>query len=395
MSKIKFQRKDKYHFDIKCLSKLQQKPKRKFLSENNINKNIIVFDKNYQFKDNKKKNGIKAISIFSGAGGLDIGAELAGVKVLSCLDFDKDSISTLKLNTIFQGKKIFLEDIRGFKLKEYNQIINNEDLDKLIVIGGPPCQPFSKAGYWVTHENRLGKNDPRNMISEFLNFIKQLKPDGFILENVESILHPKNKNIRDEIESFMSKNHYNSLIYNADATNFGVAQKRKRVFFIASKNKIIGEPKKKNNENSKTSERVIDWIYKFDQPRFFEESESVLGKTYEKEIYQIPPGKNYFALTSRDNYPKPVFEANKRFWSFLLKLDPFLPSWTIPAQPGPWVGPFHWNNRRLRAREIASIQTFPENYQFFGNRRSIQKQIGNAVPPLLGKAMVEFLINHL
>ena len=98
MSKIKFQRKDKYHFDIKCLSKLQQKPKKKFLSENNINKNIIVFDKNYQFKDNKKKIGIKAISIFSGAGGLDIGAELAGVKVLSCLDFDKDSINTIRQN---------------------------------------------------------------------------------------------------------------------------------------------------------------------------------------------------------------------------------------------------------------------------------------------------------
>lgn len=395
MSHSTYHKADHYHFDMACLSELQQKPKKKFILENNVNEKIKVLDKNYQLKINKRKNSVKAISIFSGAGGLDIGAELAGVEVVSCLDFDKDSISTLKLNKIFQKKEIFLEDIREFNIKNYNQIIKNKGLDKLIVIGGPPCQPFSKAGYWVTHENRLGKHDPRNMISEFLNIIKQLKPDGFILENVESILHPKNKNIRDEIENFMIKNHYNYLIYNADATNFGVPQKRKRVFFLASKNKIIGEPHKKNQNNSYKIERVIDWIYKFDQSNFFEESESILGKTYEKEIYQIPPGKNYFALTSRDNHPKPVFEANKRFWSFLLKLDPFLPSWTIPAQPGPWVGPFHWNNRRLRAREIASIQTFPENYQFFGNRRSIQKQIGNAVPPLLGKAMVKFLINHL
>lgn len=388
-------KRDRYAFDTKCLLKLQQKSKKAFLLENNIHQTIEVFDKNYQLKRKKEKNSVKAISIFSGAGGLDIGAELAGVDVLSCLDFDKDSISTLKLNKIFQKKEIHLEDIRKFNINKYNQIINKKDIDKLIVIGGPPCQPFSKAGYWVTHENRLGKHDPRNMISEFLNIVKQLKPDGFILENVESILHPKNKNIRDEIENFMTKNHYNYLIYNADATNFGVPQKRKRVFFIASKNKIVGEPIKKNDDKIIKVERVIDWIYKFDHPNFFEESESFIGKTYEKEVYQIPPGKNYFALTSRDNHPQPVFEANKRFWNFLLKLDPFLPSWTIPAQPGPWVGPFHWNNRRLRAREIASIQTFPENYKFFGNRRSIQKQIGNAVPPLLGKAMIKFLTKHL
>ena len=88
-------------------------------------------------------------------------------------------------------------------------------------------------------------------------------------------------------------------------------------------------------------------------------------------------------------------KEEKRFWSFLLKLNPFLPSWTIPAQPGPWVGPLHWNNRRLRVPEIAAIQSFPDDYIFFGNRRSIQKQIGNAVPPILGKAMIDCLIKNL
>ena len=67
------------------------------------------------------------------------------------------------------------------------------------------------------------------------------------------------------------------------------------------------------------------------------------------------------------------FVANKRYWNFLLKLHPLLPSWTIAAQPGPWVGPFHWNNRRLRTSEIAAIQTFPMDYKFVGNRRIIQK----------------------
>ena len=111
----------------------------------------------------------------------------------------------------------------------------------------------------------------------------------------------------------------------------------------------------------------------------------------------VPPGKNYIALTYSIN-GKPLsskFKKGKRFWSFLLKLHPNMPSWTISAQPGPWVGPFHWKSRRLRVPEIAAIQTFPIDYKFAGNRRSIQKQIGNAVPPLLGKKMIEHLIKFL
>ncbi len=115
----------------------------------------------------------------------------------------------------------------------------------------------------------------------------------------------------------------------------------------------------------------------------------------DEELKEIPPGQNYFALSERSGYPNPKFEANKRFWNFLLKLHPNLPSWTIAAQPGPWVGPFHWNNRRLRVPESAAIQTFPEDYHFVGTRRSIQKQIGNAVPSLLGEAMVKHLIANI
>src|SRR5690606_38867063 len=102
-------------------------------------------------------------------------------------------------------------------------------------------------------------------------------------------------------------------------------------------------------------------------------------------------GKNYISLTEKHGFPNPKFVANKRFWTFLLKLHPLESSWTIAAQPGPWVGPMHWNNRRLRVPEIAALQTFPEDYIFYGNRRSIQKQIGNAVPCLLGKGIVEHL----
>lgn len=346
---------------------------------------------------------IHTIGFFSGGGGLDIGAQLAGSKVISSMDYDSDSVKTLSSNKYFEHSSHNLKDIKDIKANDYSPILKINKPEKLILVGGPPCQPFSKAGYWVTHKNRLGSEDPRNMIGQYLRVIDDLQPDGFLLENVESLLHPKNSQAVTDLKEAIEKMDYNFIVYSANAIDFGVPQKRKRVFFIASKKPLKGLPKKTHGSNLeilldselKPHEKVIDWIGRFDNEKYFEPEELTIGKTYYNELRQIPPGKNYFALTSRNNHPNPKFEANKRFWNFLLKLHPNQPSWTIAAQPGPWVGPFHWNNRRLRVPECAAIQTFPSDYVFEGNRRSIQKQIGNAVPPLLGKAIVEYLIKNI
>jgi DNA (cytosine-5)-methyltransferase 1 len=346
---------------------------------------------------------IQTIGFFSGAGGLDIGSQLAGAKVISSLDFDRDSVATMKANEYFAHSAHFHKDIKEMYAKDYNKIIKANNPEKLILVGGPPCQPFSKAGYWVTHKNRLGSEDPRNMIGQYLRIVEEIQPDGFLLENVESLLHPKNAQAVTDLEEAIDKLGYKFIVYRADALDFGVPQKRKRVFFIASRKGIVGEPIKTHgdeleilvNKNLLPHERVIDWIGKFDSDKYFEAEELTTGKTYDEELKQIPPGQNYFALTERSGHPNPKFEANKRFWNFLLKLHPNKPSWTIAAQPGPWVGPFHWNNRRLRVPESAAIQTFPEDYHFAGTRRSIQKQIGNAVPSLLGKAIVKHLISNI
>lgn len=346
---------------------------------------------------------IQTLGFFSGAGGLDIGAQLAGSKVISSLDFDKDSVATMKSNPYFDHTKHILKNIETVNYHDFSGVLKTNNPEKLIIVGGPPCQPFSKAGYWVTHENRLGSNDPRNMIGQYLRIINEVKPDGFVLENVESLLHPKNIHVAEALEETIDKMGYYFIRYKANAIDFGVPQKRKRVFFIASRKKIVGIPEVTHgdpsmcllNSHIRPHERVIDWIGKFDNSIYFEKEELTLGKTYSDELRAVPPGKNYIALTAKEGYPNPKFEANKRFWTFLLKLHPYYPSWTIAAQPGPWVGPFHWTNRRLRVPEIAAIQTFPEDYNFVGNRRSIQKQIGNAVPSLLGKAIVKHLIKNI
>lgn len=353
----------------------------------------------------EQKSNIQAISFFSGAGGLDIGATLAGVQVISCLDFDRDSVLSLKKNPVFKNTQHRHEDICNVNSKDYDELLKSSKPDKLILLGGPPCQPFSKAGYWVGNKQRLGNDDPRNMIYQYLRIIEDLQPDGFLLENVESILHPSNKIAVDNLSEAFERLGYHFRLIRANALDYGVPQKRKRVFFLASKKgfsenafpiKTHGNDLERLiNPDLLPYENVLNWIHKFDIEEYFEKEESAAHGTYYQDMVEVPAGKNYIALTAKEGYPNPKFIAQKRFWSFLLKLHPNQPSWTIAAQPGPWVGPFHWNNRRLRVPEIAAIQTFPHDYLYVGSRRSIQKQIGNAVPPLLGKAMINFLINNI
>ena len=400
-----------YKFEKKLLSGLQPLEIQAFLHPYETTELDDLIDIEYtprgytvnQETDSCSEGASQAIGFFSGAGGLDIGAQLAGTKVISSMDFDIDSVCTMKANRYFSQTRHIKQDIKEVVAADYNNILKENNPDKLILIGGPPCQPFSKAGYWVTDKKRMGSEDPRNMIGQYLRIIGELQPDGFILENVESLLHPKNEAAVNDLKEMIDKLGYKFILYRANSLDFGVPQKRKRVFFIASKKPITGVPVKTHGSTQEILhdpalqpyERVIDWIAKYDGADYFEREESTVGKTYEEELKNIPPGKNYFALTSRDGHPQPKFEANKRFWSFLLKLHPNLPSWTIAAQPGPWVGPLHWQNRRLRVPEIAALQTFPEDYQFVGSRRSIQKQIGNAVPPLMGRSIVQHLTKNI
>lgn len=354
-------------------------------------------DKNYlclPMVEKIAESKVQAISFFSGCGGLDIGTQMAGARIISTLDFEPATVETVKANDFFKFAEHKCDDIRNVSGKDYSSLIRSSNPEKLIIVGGPPCQPFSKAGYWITNEKRKAVDDERNMVGEYLRIIEEIRPDGFLLENVESILHPTNKAAVEYIEEKITRMGYHFVRILANALEYGIPQKRKRVIFLASKNPISGHPQTLSPEEVEKV-NVLDWIGRFDKPELSEVEESTEGKTYNLELSEVPPGHNYIALSARDNYPHPKFIANKRFWNFLLKLHPLQPSWTIAAQPGPWVGPFHWNNRRLRAQEVAAIQTFPMDYKFVGSRRTIQKQIGNAVPSLLGEKFVEHLIKFI
>lgn len=343
---------------------------------------------------------VRCVSIFSGAGGLDIGAKKAGARIVACVENDPDAAETLRINGVCEGSTAVVEsDIQAV---DFTRLRHG---DPTILIGGPPCQPFSKNGYWVKNDNRLIDDDPRNMVSQFLRALAELAPKGFLFENVESILHPTNVGTFERFLVEARVLGYSCTVYRANSADFGVPQKRKRVFVfglrglrsrIPQPHPTHGNPAKPELLNDfQAYVGVGQVISKYSSSTFYEPQEDASSGTYYLELTHVPPGKNYIALSSLKSYPGRKFRSGARFWNFLHKLHPEEPSITIAAQPGPWVGPFHWENRRLRVPEVAAIQTFPDGYKFFGSRRSVQKQIGNAVPCLLGEKMVAHLIEHL
>jgi DNA (cytosine-5)-methyltransferase 1 len=339
---------------------------------------------------------VSCISIFSGAGGLDVGALSAGARILACVENDSDSANTLRLNHGHLKAEILEMDIQNVNFERWSGIPDS------ILIGGPPCQPFSKNGYWVRNDNRLIHDDPRNLLGQFLRALSEMRPKGFLFENVESILHPTNK---EEFFRFVTNAEalgYRCTQFKTNAADFGVPQNRKRVFVfgVLGAKKAIPVPRATHSDHGRNDFDdklphylgVGKFIKKFDKPSYSEPQENASHGTYFHELTHVPSGKNYMALAKLEDYNGRTFRPGGRFWNFLYKLHPDEPSITIAAQPGPWVGPFHWTNRRLRVPEIAAIQTFPSDYKFYGNRRSIQKQIGNAVPCVLAEKMVKHLM---
>ena len=179
---------------------------------------------------------IVAVSLFSGAGGLDIASFMAGVPVISSTDFDADCIKTLKENeNIFGKTEIFEGDLHEIDSSVFSDIVKKNNPDKFIVIGGAPCQPFSKAGYWVGNNTRKGINDPRaTLVNEYLRVVTDIKPDGFLFENVESLMHPTNRVLIDRFIEIITEAGYGYRIVRANALEYGVPQRRKRLIILVT-----------------------------------------------------------------------------------------------------------------------------------------------------------------
>jgi DNA (cytosine-5)-methyltransferase 1 len=362
------------------------------------------------------------IDLFAGAGGLSLGAVQAGGDLRLSVDNDSWSCATLGANHDHLGGSVVEADITTLSGDELRQEAGLGDSDPLVVVGGAPCQPFSKAAYWVDpgdeaayrRARAAGKDverpapptfvrpdDRRTLVEEFWRLVWESRADAFVFENVRSITHPRHRPVLDALRAAAHGAGFKTSFFAANAVEYGVPQKRQRVFLMGSRDR---EPEPPAPTHAKPEEATScglepfttagPAVEEFAGDEFFEPEEEVKGR-WAEHLRTVPPGWNYKAHTAWGGHPNPTWETETRFWNFLLKLSPDLPSWTINASPGPWTGPFHWDSRRLRTPELAALQTFPTGYRFEGSRRERVRQIGNAVPPLLARHVIDSVFASL
>lgn len=340
---------------------------------------------------------LTVLSLYTGAGGLDLGLEEAGFKVALCIESDEDCRTTLRKNR--PGWRLANPgDVHGLTPEEGLRQARLKTGDLTLLAGGPPCQPFSKSGYWVNGDaSRL--NDPRAAtLGRYLDFVDAALPRLLLLENVKGLVY----NGKDEALRLLQNrldeiNHRHGVAYEVsvvhlNCADYGVPQVRERVFIAADRTggRLEAPPATHSAPGDVIEGKTEPYRSAWDaigdlDGDTWSDALNPRGK-WGDLLPSIPEGKNYLWHTPRGG-GKPLFGWRTRFWSFLLKLAKDLPAWTIQAEPGPATGPFHWRSRHLSVAELLRIQTFPDDYEVAGNYRSQHRQIGNAVPPAIGELL--------
>lgn len=357
-----------------------------------------------------------AISLFSGAGGLDLGIEAAGFRTVAAVEWDEDAADTMEKNataffpelqevlradlyplTTGVGDGVTTRDILragGFGSRERPDLL----------VGGPPCVAFSKSGFWLDWK-RDGVDPAASLLQAYTKVLAQAKPRVFILENVYALTfdnkasRPAFAQLLNEIDAAGYRHQWQVL----NAADYGVPQLRPRLFIVGSRKRdpLPELPRPTHHgewERRKTTGGPLPHVCAGEALEGLvtePEPEEVVRGRWGHLLPEIPPGANYLHFTAKRGHPAPLFAWRSRYWSFLLKLNPNRPAPTIQAQPGPNVGPFHWDNRRLRVPELRRLFTFPDAFTFAGRRASIQAQVGNSVPPLLAEQVARAVAEAL
>lgn len=342
------------------------------------------------------------ISLFTGAGGLDIGFHRAGLSTAVAVEIDRDCCNTLRANKVrgyrWEVIEAPLENVSSTEILEKGGLdIGSAD----VLIGGPPCQPFSKSGYWSSGDSGRLKDPRANTLAEYIRVLEETLPKAFLLENVSGLAYTgKEEGLTYLLGAIGQINARSGARYQVsakvlNAAHFGVPQTRERIILVGSREgrsfsfpeRRFVDPSEQQPalfENMMPYRTAWDALGDLSDPDDIDET-PVMGK-WADLLPSIPEGSNYLYHTDRGEGLN-LFGWRRRYWSFLLKLAKRRPAWTLTAQPGPAIGPFHWSNRRLARRELMRLQTFPDDYEATGNLSCVQRQIGNAVPSLLGEVL--------
>lgn len=337
---------------------------------------------------------LAAISLFTGVGGLDFGFEAAGFRTAVAVEMDPAASRAIRKNRQWSVIEAKIQDVSSRLILDTAKLkVGEAD----VLVGGPPCQPFSKSGYW-NRGDALRLKDPRaDTLNEFLRVLGDTKPRAFLLENVPGLAFDnKNEGLQHLMAGVAAVNRRAKTKYKVEwavlnAADYGVPQLRERVFLVGSrdgKRFVFPEPSFFPPERASAGQQTYRtaWDALGDLPPDSEDESLTVGGKWRDLLPSIPEGQNYLWHTPRGG-GRPIFGWRTRYWCFLLKLAKNKPSWTIQAQPGPAIGPFHWRNRQLTASELCRLQTFPDGLRFDGGRREVQRLLGNAVPSLLTETL--------
>lgn len=295
---------------------------------------------------------MKVVSLFSGAGGLDLGFKMAGHEILWANDLYVDAVETYRHNI---GNHIICEDIANVSTND----IPNCD----IVIGGFPCQGFS-----VANTKRTADDERNTLYKQLIRVIDAKCPKFFLAENVKGILSLDKGRVFEMIKSDFTNLGYKVEYKVLNAADYGVPQTRMRVIIVGVRNDV-------------------DFIYHFPTPTHNQNGTEGLKRwvSVTEALASIPDPDKPNAMKNHE-YSKYKLQFNGYLGH--RALDPDKPAPTVTARGdnkgGVVILPHPNAQRRMTCRELAKIQSFPLDYEFCGNRSSVYRQIGNAVPPLLG-----------
>ncbi|KIC39399.1 DNA cytosine methyltransferase [Leisingera sp. ANG-M7] len=344
------------------------------------------------------KETLTSVSLFSGCGGLDAGLEDAGFRTLFATDSEKTCQITYEHN--FPSAKFALARIGELTEAKLKDELGDRAESIDLLAGGPPCPPFSKSRFYRKDMPRA-LDDPNGLetVEGYLNVLSWLRPRAFILENVKGLSYKVHAEALHTITSRAEALGYNVSQKTLNAADYGVPQMRERFFVVGL---LDGEFKFPAPTHDKEGNLGLPkWvtaghaISDLDTEENADDTGHFAGGKFHHLLAQIPPGENYLHLTKERGHPNPVFKWRSRYWSYLLKLSPEKPSWTIQARRSNNMGPLHWRNRILRIEEVKRLQSFSDDFYLSGTVEQQWRQIGNAVPPRLAAALGQQLVLHL
>lgn len=333
----------------------------------------------------------RVLSLFTGAGGLDIGFHQMGFNIVACIEIEPVFCKTLDLNRgryLSESCSIICEDIRHIDPVD----LDLEPID--VIVGGPPCQSFSAAGRRAG--GVTGLLDLRgSLFEQYCRFVSHFRPKAFIFENVRGILQGnKGRDWQEILNTFTSLGY--SLSYKVlDAADYGVPQHRERLILVGVDGGSFLFPRPTHGADSPNSMPYVTAGEAIADLQTENEPLQEYGGKYGKLLQEVPPGMNYHYFTKEMGYPEPIFAWRSRFSDFLYKADPEKPVKTLVARLGKYSGPFHWNSRKFTLAEFKRLQSFPDDYEFAGPLNVQLQQIGNSVAPHFASALAAALHSQL